>query len=226
MNHEFDQFATQYRQEQTKYLSPTGENSHYFAQLKAKKLKTWAAHYKIYNPQNILDFGCGDGLMSYEVKKIFKISQVFGIDPSYQSINIAQKNAPDCIFYASEDVLTLFKNEMFDIIYCAGVFHHIPFDQHDYYIQNLYQILKPGGILVLFELNPLNPGTQYIFNGHPMEKNATMLTPWYAKKITKLFYKETVFYCFFPKFLNFLRPIEKWLSKLPFGGLYGTISQK
>ncbi len=226
MNHEFDQFATQYRQEQTKYLSPTGENSHYFAKLKAEKLKMWATNYKLHNPAYILDFGCGDGIMSYEVKKLFPLSHIIGVDPSIESIHLAKENAPDCTFYELGESLELFKMNMFDIIYCAGVFHHIPFEKHNNCIKELYRILKPGGILILFELNPLNPGTQYIFNGHPMEKNAKMLTPWYAKKITNDFYKETIFYCFFPKFLKKLRLIEKWLTKIPFGGLYGTIAQK
>jgi ubiquinone/menaquinone biosynthesis C-methylase UbiE len=227
MNHEFDKFATNYRAEQTKHLTPTGENSQYFAQLKAQKLKEWSNKYRLASPQKILDFGCGDGIMSYEVKKLFPSTQLYGVDPSFESIELAKKNVPNAHFYTSGTTLSFFESNMFDIIYCAGVFHHIPFDEHDHYLQELHRVLRPGGIIVLFELNPFNPGTKFIFIGHPMETNAKMLTPWYTKKVTtSIGYKETIFYCFFPKFLQALRPLEQWLTKLPLGGLYATITQK
>ncbi len=227
MNPEFDKFANSYRAEQTKYLGPTGENSLYFAQLKAQKLQEWVQKHLPYIPNKILDFGCGDGAMTLEVKKLFPNTSLYGVDPSSESIDLAKKTVPTGFFYTSGGTtLSFFESNMFDVIYCAGVFHHIPFNEHADYFKELYRLLRQGGLLVLFELNPLNLGTQFIFIGHPMETNAKMLTPWYAKKITQTMYRETIFYCFFPKFLRFLRPIEKWLTKLPFGGLYATIAQK
>ena len=227
MNHEFDQFATSYRQEQTKYLSPTGENSYYFAQLKAKKLYEWSKKYLLRTPHRILDFGCGDGVMTCEVQKLFPATLLYGVDPSFESVDLAKKKSSFIHFYTSGKTVPYFESHMFDIVYCAGVFHHIPYEEHNDYINELYRILKPGGIIILFELNPLNPGTQYIFHGHPMEVHAKMLYPWYTKKIVSKFqYKATIFYSFFPHFLKFLRPYETWLSQLPLGGLYGTIAQK
>ena len=115
-------------------------------------------------------------------------------------------------------------NNMFDVIYAAGVFHHIPFNEHKEYLDELHRILKPNGLLILFELNPWNPGTSYIFHTHPMEKNAKMLTPHYAKRLTNSYgHKDTIFYCFFPHALKALRPLEKYLTNIPLGGLYGTI---
>ena len=227
IKHEFDTFIVNYREEQTKYLGPTGENSHYFLKLKARKLQEWVAKHLNYTPKKILDFGCGDGAMTNEVKKLFPNSTIYGVDPSSESIEIAKKEYPEIPFYVSRTTVPFFENNLFDVIYCAGVFHHIPYKEHADYIRELSRIVRPGGLLVLFELNPLNPGTQFIFIGHPMEVNAKMLFPWYTKKITSHFtYKETIFYCFFPHFLRFLRPLEKWLTKLPLGGLYGTIAQK
>ena len=113
------------------------------------------------------------------------------------------------------------------MIYAAGVFHHIPFEMHSHYIQECLRVLKPNGLLVLFELNPLNPGTRYIFNRNPIDQNATMLNHWYAKKLVKKYgFKETIFYCFFPHTLRFLRPLEKYLNRVPLSGLYGIIVRK
>lgn len=228
MKAEFDQFAQNYRKQQTKGHSfLTGEDSHYFARLKAKKLKEWLPCYFKGTPKNILDFGCGDGLMTYEVQRQFPKSEIHGVDNSPESIKIAEKNYPDIKYHLSTDNLKMFQKNQFDVLLATHVFHHILFEQHKHYIKEITRILRPGGILVFYELNPLNPGTWYIFKDHPMEKNATMLKPWYSKKLLKPYGKTTFLsYSFFPSILKMFRPIEPYLAKIPFGGLYTIILQK
>ena len=98
---------------------------------------------------------------------------------------------------------------------------------HEHFTKELNRVLKPNGILVIFELNPLNPGTQYIFKHAPMDANATMLTPWYTQKLLKPYGTSKLkFYGFFPHFLNKLRGTEKFLTKVPFGGLYASLLTK
>ena len=228
MKAEFDQFAKDYREQQTEGHSfLTGENSHYFARLKAEKLAEWLPFYFSDIPKNILDFGCGDGLMTEEIRFKFPQSKIYGVDPSEDSILIAQKNYPKITFQPSTNNLKMFKKNEFDLIVCAGVFHHIPFKEHSHYMEEINRILQPNGVFVMFELNPLNTGTSYIFRNHPMEVNAKMLKPWYAKKLTSLYGKSTFkSYSFFPRILRFLRPLEKYITKIPFGGLYAIIVKK
>lgn len=228
MKAEFDQFAQTYREQQTKGHSfLTGEDSHYFARLKAEKLQEWLPQYFQGTPKNILDFGCGDGLMTEEIRLKFPNSEMYGADNSGESIKIAQKNYPSMHFKVSTNNLSIFEKNIFDVIVCAGVFHHIPFNEHVHYVKELVRILHNDGILIFFELNPLNPGTSYIFKHHPMEVNAKMLTPWYTKKLLNP-YGPTSFksYAFFPHALRILRPLEKFITKVPFGGLYAVILKK
>ena len=223
---EFDNYIDNYRNNLNHHCSPTGEKSDYFVRLKATKLQEWSLQYNLSHPTSILDFGCGDGAMAFEVKKLFPESSVFGVDPSEESITYANKIHSSILFAISGETIP-FESNSFEIIYAAGVFHHIPESLHYHYIQECIRVLKPNGILIIFELNPFNPGTRYIFNHNPIDVNATMLAHWYTKKLTLSFgYKETIFYCFFPHFLRFLRPLEKWLNRVPCGGLYGTIVQK
>ena len=85
----------------------------------------------------------------------------------------------------------------------------------------------PFNCIVLFELNPLNPLTVLTFKRNPIDQNATMLKPWYAYHLAKNYGNaEIKFYCFFPKILKWLRPTERFLTKLPFGALYATIIKK
>ncbi len=227
MKHEFDKFAKEYRTAHSTPLAATGESSTFFAQYKAEKLAEWLPEFFTEAPKKILDFGCGDGLMTHFVKQQFPTAQVYGVDPSSESIAIAQQNYPDLSFYVSGETLSFFEENTFDVIYTAGVFHHIPFSEHEHYTKELNRILKPSGVLIVFELNPLNPGTQYIFRNAPMDANATMLTPWYTQKLLKPYGKPKLkFYSFFPHFLKGLRCTEKFLTKVPLGGLYASLLKK
>lgn len=228
ISQEFDQFASDYRKILDDVCSATGESSLYFAEVKAQKLAKWFPHL-IDAPLHILDFGCGDGMMTWQVSKIFKNAKMYGVDPSPKSIEIAQKLYPSMTFGVNSDIHTAidFEDAQFDLVLTAGVFHHIPYRMHDGYMSELTRILKKNGCLVMFELNPLNPGTVYIFNKSPFEDNAKMLKPWYTYKLTKKYGGCSIkYYSFFPRWMKWFRPLEKWIERVPCGGLYAAIVRK
>jgi len=225
MKAEFDKFAKEYRTTHSTPLSLTGESSDFFAEYKAHKLAEWLPEFLEKKPATILDFGCGDGVMTNYVHQQFPQAKMYGCDPSPESIALAQKNFPAITFAVSGTHLPY--STPFEVIFAAGVFHHIPFEEHEAYLIELYRILAPGGILILFELNPFNPGTRYIFKHAPMDANATMLTPGYAQKLLQPYGKPcTKFYGFFPHFLRRLRWTERFLTKVPLGGLYASFLKK
>lgn len=225
---EFDNYIEKYRDKCSNALWLSGESSDYFALYKAQKLHSWFAMDQRKNIK-ILDFGCGDGLMTHYVSTLFRNSKVFGVDPSEKSINDAQKKFPHVQFKCNSEKSTNldFEDNTFDLIFSAGTFHHIPFSMHKNYIQELLRILKPSGKLVIFELNSLNPLTVFTFKHNPIDANAKMLSPWYAYRLAKPFAKSTLkFICFFPKPLKWLRGIEFLFTKIPFGALYSLILEK
>lgn len=228
MRKEFDEYIDGYRCNCDRSLRLSGETSAFFAEYKAQKLAEWLPD-KVVSPANILDFGCGDGTMTNFVKNSFPQAKMFGVDPSPKSIEEAQSTFEGISFSVNSDEHTRlnFKPNFFDIIFSAGVFHHIPFDKHAEYLEELARVLKPGGHFVLFELNPLNPLTVLTFKRNPIDKYAKMMWPSYSKNLTNpLGSSQTKFYCFYPKFLSWLRPTEPYLTKVPFGALYSIIAQK
>lgn len=228
MKQEFDQYCDGYRLNCDKFLWLSGESSTYFAEYKAKKLAEWFP-FPISPPAKILDFGCGDGLMTHFIKTHFPNSDVFGVDPSPKSIEKAKAHFNDIHFSTNSDEHTSleFSNNYFDIIYAAGVMHHIPFNKHSNYLNELMRILKSEGSLVIFELNPLNPLTVITFKQNPIDRNATLMPPWYTQKLVKKYGPSTLkFCCFFPKILSWLRFSEAYLTKIPLGALYALITQK
>lgn len=227
MKAEFDRFAKQYHETLSETISVSGEKSEFFVKYRAYKFASWISQYSTDRPKEILDFGCGDGLMTKEVKQAFPLSNIFGVDPSSESIQVASNNYPDINFSVSGKNLKEFKTNQFDALYAAGAFHHIPFEEHIAYTKELNRVLKPNGIAIIYELNPLHPGTRYIFNNSPIDQNATMLYPTYAKKLFSSYGKSTIrYYGFFPQFLSFFRSSEPYLEWIPLGALYAIIVKK
>jgi ubiquinone/menaquinone biosynthesis C-methylase UbiE len=226
MNHEFDQFAKEYRGINDDALKLTGESSSFFAEYKAKKLKEWLPE-KVNQPVRMLDFGCGDGVMTAFVQHAFNKASMHGIDPSSESIEVAAERFPRISFSTSEGLTINFEDNHFDVVYAAGAFHHIPFEDHDAYVAEIKRVLKPGGVFVLFELNPWNPVTVYIFNRNPIDQTAKMMPRSYSEQLLKTVGPvSTKFYSFYPGFLRWLRPTERFMTKIPFGALYACLVEK
>ncbi|MCK4499051.1 class I SAM-dependent methyltransferase [Candidatus Babeliales bacterium] len=224
--YEFDEFVKGYRKRQDQLLWLSGESSEYFAKYKAQKLLEWLPEL-IDKKIKVLDYGCGDGVMASYIPKYFKNSIVYGTDPSEKSIREASQLFPDISFSVIKGETVPYDNEVFDLVFAAGVFHHIPFEEHKRWVYETFRVLKKDGIFVFFDINPLNPIAHYVFKTHPMDQSAKMLSPWYARKLFKEYgFVSTKFYCFFPHFLRWMRFIEPYIAWLPFGAHHACIVRR
>lgn len=94
---------------------------------------------------NLLDYGCGTGTFVEFMES--RGWHSFGIEPDDDARSIAHKRSEN--IYKSLEKL---QNEKFSVITLWHVLEHIP----DYLeiLINLFQLLKPGGILVIAVPNP------------------------------------------------------------------------
>lgn len=220
---EFDDYIDFYRKDQDRAIAISGEGEDYFARLRVRRLQAWFPEF-LNRPISVLDFGASDGHMASIMKEQFPASRVVGTDPSAKSVEYAKREHPDLDFFAAEGNRLPFENASFDLVYAVGVFHHIPFDEHEAVYREIFRILKPGGAFVLFEMNPWNPVTQYVFKKSAVDQHATMFSSRCAANILRKFgHVETRYYAYFPRFLKFLRPLEPYLEKIPFSTLYAAI---
>ncbi|MEP6713499.1 MAG: class I SAM-dependent methyltransferase, partial [Ferruginibacter sp.] len=181
---------------------------------------------------NILDVGCGDGATEFFMQQYFSQWLIQGIDVSAESIRLAtHKKLHRADFSVYDGSQIPFEAEKFDIVFIAGVLHHIDYSLHSNLIKEIYRVLKTGGRLYLFEHNPLNPVTKYLVNTCVFDNEARLLKNDYTSALLRREYfkiNTKKFIIFFPRkgILSKLVFLEKYLQWLPLGGQYFIRSLK
>jgi hypothetical protein len=94
----------------------------------------------------------------------------------------------------------------------------------------LVKALDPGGNLLIFEHNPLNPVTQHMVNTCPIDEDAILLRRSECTRLINLsddaVVKKSGYTLFFPGLLKALRLFEKWMRWLAAGGQYFILTGK
>jgi SAM-dependent methyltransferase len=214
---EFDEYAEQYDRVLAETIPDGLNEDSYFAEY---KIALMAKVLSDKNPARILDFGCGAGRSLPHIEQHFPKAELWGYDVSPASLEIAAERAPCTNLFSDWSAI---KKTHFDVIFAANVFHHIPLEHRQQALTQCHHALAEQGQLFLFEHNPYNPATRWIFERCPFDVDAEMLNLKTALALTKNagFTSEQHGYTlFFPRPLAFLRPFEPWLKRLPLGAQY------
>ena len=213
----FDNYSDEYLKLMEKQHSKYGDIE-YYSQHKAKITKKLFANIDM---ENILEFGCGIGRNLPFLQQKFKNSTILGSDISTESLEIAKKNNPSMIFL-DDNELKEYENK-FDLIFIAGVYHHISPELRDDVTKRIKKLLKPNGKLICFEHNPYNPLTRQMVSTCEFDKDAVLLSLSETKKIflnVGFSHWKSSYTLFVPpklKKFNFIEPFFGWL---PLGGQY------
>ena len=214
---DFDDYTENYNEllkENTSFFSSSEE---YFAKYKidlvCKKMQ--------FLPKKILEYGCGIGRNISFLKSAYPDALIIGSDISNASLEIARKENADVDFFREYEGAKL--DITFDLIFVAGVFHHVPVLERDKVAGTLFKRLSVGGQLFIFEHNPYNPITRRIVSSCPYDEDAVLLKPSELKSIlsnAKLSVGGSEYCLFVPPSFSFLTQVEKFLGWFPMGGQY------
>jgi len=222
---EFDQFADEYDQVHEKNIAVTGEKPDFFHEYKIKVLRRMAEEFNL-DPESILDFGSGIGNSTPFFRRYFPSAQLAGADVSQRSLDVAESRFPNAaIGLRIEGQRIPAPDDAFAMTFSACVFHHIPHEEHVHWLSELRRVTRPGGLLGIFEHNPLNPLTVRAVNTCPFDENAHLIG---AKELVACVREggwkdpKVEYHLFFPHALSGLRRLEPYLSSVPFGGQYSV----
>ena len=220
---EFDRFAAGYRDLHNASIAITGETGEYFAEYKAKCL---AAELAANPSPKILDFGCGIGLLSGQLKKQMPNGRVDGFDVS----SVSLQEVPSEL--RSQGVFTRDFRELapeYDAVVLANVLHHVDPKERQETVANAASRLRPGGKLAIFEHNPANPLTRRAVNQCAFDRDAILARPSEIRQLVARCGLRDIavrYIVFFPRFLRALRFLEPRLAWCPVGAQYVVLGTK
>ena len=223
----FDAYAADYDHALEQGISVSGEDRDYFAsgrvQWLARRLRECGE-----TPRRILDFGCGTGTGSKFLGEQYGEASVLGVDISDPSLETGRRlHGSDRIQFRLTAAYQP-AAEM-DLVFCNGVFHHIPVAERARALELIHRSLRPRGLFALWENNPWNPGTRYVMSRIPFDRDAITLTPPEARHLLGAGGFQvlgTDFLFIFPHVLAWLRPLESGLARWPFGAQYLVLGRK
>jgi SAM-dependent methyltransferase len=231
MRTSFDQYADHYSKVIAEGARVSGETYEYMVGLRSKLFNTITANeLKQIEAPAILDFGCGTGYTIERLQRFFPGAEFFGFDTSGESISLAEsRNIPGACFTYGEKYPLPYEDNSFHAIFSNGTFHHIVQRERVSWMKELVRVLKKGGVLVIFENNPLNPLMMQAMRRTPFDRDAEPVQSGNLAMIMKsagLVPYAPHYYFFFPRVLKWLRCVEPFLRLLPFGAQYFIKAQK
>lgn len=120
------------------------------------RLNTWLAR-QINLPAHsqVLDIGCGTGLLTVRIAEQHPQVDVVGIDASKPMIAVANKKRAgrNCHFQQALGEDLPFPESHFDLVTSALFFHHVDRDLKQRTLQEIRRVLKPGGMLLIADMD-------------------------------------------------------------------------
>jgi trans-aconitate methyltransferase len=166
------------------------------------------------------------------LRRYFPQAKLFGCDVSKESIRLAKSHIDYCQFDVIETPRDIKRYaHKIDCVFISTVLHHIKPDERKIWLQALYDTMKKGSYIVIFEHNMFNPLTRGFVERIPMDKDAVMVQAGYCKKmVQELFGQRTKvtrgYTYFFPWRNRLFTRIEHTLAWLPLGAQYYVAAKK
>lgn len=225
----FDAFAKSYDSEHQRSIAFSGCEPSYFARYKVE-IAASCFRDLCGERETLLDFGCGPGTSIPYFRTALANARILAADVSRLSLAEAEARHGAVASYIPIEggSLDIGDGEV-GLGFAACVFHHIPPVEHQAWLSELRRVVKPGGGLLIFEHNPLNPLTLHAVANCAFDHDAILLragTLAHSLETAGWRVLRIRYHVFFPQVLRALRVIEPALGLIPLGGQYSVLSIK
>jgi SAM-dependent methyltransferase len=219
---DFDHHADTYREDVANAIGWSGKDVEYFAEGKADLLVDLAQR-RLGDPAKLsaLDVGCGVGVTDRFLTDRF--GDLHGVDIASDAVEKARETNPK-VHYASYDGGALpFPDDAVDLAFTICVVHHVPTVDWPVFAAEMKRVVRPGGLAVVFEHNPLNPFTRVSVSRCPFDEDVTLLRAGTTARLLDeagLHPVERRFFYFLPVRDVAESRVEHALRRVPLGAQY------
>jgi SAM-dependent methyltransferase len=227
---EFDEWADPeaYEREVERSIAFAGVGPEMFISAKADLVVRLAeTHLGDPGRLSVLDVGCGVGETDRFLEGRFR--SLTGVDVSPESVNAAARRNPWASYRSYPAGRPLpFADGEFDLAFAICVIHHVPESERLALTAEMSRVVRPGGIVAVFEHNPYNPLTRRAVSNCEFDADAVLLARRGAERLLSeagLRQLESAYILFFPRPGERLRSIERGLRWLPLGAQYYVASE-
>ena len=220
MSSGFDRYASEYETLVDESIRFSGCDHAFFLEAKAELLLELA--HALGEPARLhaLDVGCGAGAMHPFLRAF---GALHAVDPSAPLIEAAQAAHPDIRYAVADGTALPHEDGAFDLAFTVCVLHHVEPELRPAFTRELVRVVRPGGLVVVFEHNPLNPLTRLAVSRCTFDEGVRLLP---RRETAALLRRaasdepELGYLLFFPWQSGRLRRLERRLRRLPLGAQY------
>jgi SAM-dependent methyltransferase len=219
---DFDHHADTYREDVENAIAWSGKDVDYFARGKANLLMELTRR-RLGDPAKLraLDVGCGVGVTDRFVADRF--GELHGVDIAADAVDKAREVNPGVHYAAYGGGVLPFEDGAVDVAFTICVVHHVPPPDWPAFAAEMKRVVRPGGLVVVFEHNPLNPLTRVSVSRCPFDEDVTLLRAGTTARLlgdAGLKPVERRFFYFLPVRDVAESRIERALRAIPFGAQY------
>ncbi|MGJ3261866.1 MAG: class I SAM-dependent methyltransferase [Salinarimonas sp.] len=218
MDAPFDAYRKSYEAEVQRSIAFSGLPHDFFLAAKADALAGLFARHFAGRAPDLLDVGCGVGRMHPLLAPL--VGRLVGTDVSTESLARARADNPFAEYRESDAERLPLPDGSVDVALATCVLHHVPPARWPSFVAGMRRAVRPGGLVVLVEHNPLNPGTRLAVARCPFDHDAVLLGARRARGLLAAAgcgAVESAHILLMPSAAPWARALERRLARLPLG---------
>ena len=176
---------------------------------------------------SVLDVGCGVGLTDGYLEG--RVGSLQGIDVSEGVVEEAVRANPWAKYRTYDGETIPIETGDVDLAFAICVLHHVAPPDRTAFVRELARVVKPGGLVAIFEHNPLNPLTRLAVSRCDFDRGVVLAGRGRTTEMLRSAQMDIVerpYILFFPFRAAVLRAVERHLSWLPLGAQYAVVGRK